>query len=318
MTLMHTHDLEKWKHHHRFDADSLARERRTWWVVILTAVMMAAEIAAGILFGSMALLADGVHMGTHVAALGIAVFAYNYARRHADDRRYTFGTGKVGVLGAFASAMILAIVALALIVESAHRLAAPQTIRFGDAMLVAVIGLVVNLVSALILGGHDHVEEHDHVAHGADDHGHHHHDHNMRAAYLHVVADAMTSVLAIVALLAGLFLGWIWLDPAMGIVGALVIGWWSFGLIRDTSRILLDGAVPDEVLAGIRAPIEADLDNCVSDLHVWEMSANKLGAIISIVTRRPMPPEHYKNLLSGLPELAHVTIEVHQCPCGPE
>jgi cation diffusion facilitator family transporter len=309
---MHLHSLKEWEHDHQFDSVSRTNERRTVWVVVLTAVTMVVEIAAGVLYGSMALLADGWHMGTHVAALGISVFAYRYARRHADDRRFTFGTGKVGVLGAFASAMILAIVALAMIYESAHRLVSPQLIQFNQAIVVAVVGLVVNLASALILGGRGEAGGDEAPAHG------HHHDHNLRAAYLHVVADALTSVLAIVALLAGLFLRWVWLDPIMGIVGALVIGWWSFGLIRDTSRILLDGAVPGDVLARIRAPIEADLDNCVSDLHVWKVAGNKLGAIVSVVTSRPRPAVYYKELLVGVKDLAHVTVEVHQCSCPPD
>lgn len=308
---MHLHSLKQWEHDHRFSAAPAANERNTVWVVVLTAVTMVVEILAGLAFGSMALLADGWHMGTHVAALGISVFAYRYARRHADDRRYTFGTGKVGVLGAFASAMVLAMVAVLMVGESAHRLVQPQTIRFNEAILVALIGLAVNVVSAFILGGGGSAADPDHPAHA------HHGDHNLRAAYLHVVADAMTSVLALAALFSGKWLGWGWMDPAMGIVGALVIAGWSFGLIRDTGRILLDGAVTGDVLARIRAPIEADRDNCVSDLHVWKVADSKLGAVVSVVTSRPMPPEHYKALLAGIPELAHVTVEVLQCSCPP-
>lgn len=255
----------------------------------------------------MALLADGWHMATHVAALGISLFAYRYARMHAEDQRYTFGTGKVGVLGGFASAVVLAVVAALMGLESAHRFLSPQAIRFDQSILVAVIGLVVNLLSAWWLGGredsgpgHDAATPHDH-------------DHNLKAAYLHVLADALTSLLAILALLSGKFFGWVWMDPLMGLVGGILIGAWSYGLLRDTGHILLDSAHEPEILDAVRSAIEAESDDRVSDLHVWKVSAGRYAAIVSVVTREPMPPEHYKDRLAGLDGLVHVTVEVHRC-----
>ena len=335
---MHSHTLERWQHDHTFGADQRrSAERRTWWVIGLTAAMMVAEIVAGTLTGSMALLADGWHMGTHAAALGITVFAYAFARRHAGNPRYTFGTGKVGALGGFASAVGLAVVAVLVLVESAVRVAAPVAIHFDEAIGVAVIGLIVNLASALVLRDHDpghaahdrdqgHDDDHDHAAHAHPrdddpaapaDHGHH--DHNLRGAYLHVLADALTSVLAIVALTAGKHLDQAWMDPAMGIVGALVIGRWSVGLLRDTGAVLLDAEVPPARLQRLRHAIEADADNRVADLHVWRVGPRHLAAVVSVVTHAPRPPEHYKALLSGHHDLAHVTVEVNGCtgtPCG--
>jgi len=229
---MHIYNLSQWKHAHRFYIVNEQGERNTMRVIILTIVMMGIEVTAGILYGSMALLADGWHMGTHATALGITAFAYFYARRHADDPRYSFGTGKVGVLGGFTSAVVLAVVAILMSVESLERLISPEAIRFNEAIVVAIIGLVVNLVSAFLLqGGH-----HDHGHNEA----HHHHDHNLRAAYFHVLADALTSVLAIVALFAGKIFGWNWMDPFMGIVGAIIISRWAYGLLQETSKVLLD------------------------------------------------------------------------------
>ncbi len=307
------HPVERWRHGHDFNLDTQEGERRTRLVVILTACMMVVEIAAGYLFGSMALLADGWHMGTHVAALSIAVFAYRYARRHADNPRFSFGTGKVTALGGFASAVALAVVAMMMGLESVGRLVAPETIRFDEAIVVAVIGLVVNLVSAWLLqggdaghhhGGHDH--HHDHTAH-------HHHDHNLRAAYLHVLADALTSVLAIVALVAGKLLGWVWMDAFMGLVGAALITRWAYGLVGETSGVLLDSSPSEDTLSRIRRALEADADNQVTDLHVWRLGPRDLGAIVSLVTHHPREPEHYKALLAHLPELGHVTVEVNRC-----
>jgi cation diffusion facilitator family transporter len=313
---MHAEDLDRWTHHHTFGTDErLASETRTWWVIGLTAVMMTAEIAAGIGFGSMALLADGWHMGTHAAALGIAVFAYVYARRNADNPNYSFGTGKVGALGGFASAVALAVVALLVLAGSLVRLASPVTISFDEAIAVAVLGLVVNLVSAWMLRGHDHHHHDEHHHHDAHDH----HDHNLRGAYLHVLADALTSVLAIVALVAGKHLGWVWMDPLMGIVGSLVIARWSYGLLRDTAGVLLDAEVPPAKRANVRAAIEADADNRVADLHLWRVGPRHLGAIISVVTHAPREPGHYKSLLQSYTDLVHVTVEVLRCdgaPCG--
>ncbi len=308
---MHIHDLENLQHRHEFFRVCEHCERRTWWVIILTAVMMVVEVCAGLLYGSMALLADGWHMGTHVAALSITVFAYWYARRYADDPAYSFGTGKVSVLGGFASAVVLAVVALLMMVESVERLLSPTTIQFNEAMLVAAIGLVVNLVSAYMLhGGNDHGHDHGHQHHGHGEGGHHHHDHNIRAAYMHVLADALTSVLAIVALFTGKMFGWIWMDPLMGIVGGLIIVKWSYGLLRDTSRVLLDAGIDEEIEKAVRETIESDADNRISDMHVWQVSPSQWAAIVSIATHHPRSAEHYKNLLADFSELAHVTVEV--------
>jgi cation diffusion facilitator family transporter len=306
---MHIHTLDQWRHSHDFHIDSVHGERRTLYVVLLTAFMMVIEIAAGYLYGSMALLADGWHMGTHVAALSISLFAYRYARRHAKNPYFSFGTGKVSSLGGFASAVALAVVALLMGLESIERLLSPQSIRFNEAILVASVGLVVNLLSAWLLhGGHDHT--HDHYQH---DHTSHHHDHNLRAAYLHVLADALTSVLAIVALVCGMAFGWIWMDALMGIVGAIVISKWSLDLIRESSGVLLD-SLPDHELAGeVRRAIESDADNRISDLHLWRVGPNRFAAIISLVTHHPRDPGHYKELLEGLGGLVHTTVEVNGC-----
>ena len=241
---MHGHSIERWQHRHVFLGRAHARnERRIWLVVALTAVMMVAEIAAGAIFGSMALMADGWHMSTHAAALAISAFAYRFARKHADDARFSFGTGKAGELAAFASAIILGLVAIGIAFESAVRIFSPIPIRFDEALIVAVIGLAVNLASAWLLMDRDADHDHDH----SHAHGHHHHDSNIRAAYLHVIADALTSVLAIVALLVGRLQGWLWLDPVIGIVGAVIIAQWSFGLLRSAGAVLLD-MVPDNDL----------------------------------------------------------------------
>jgi len=274
--------------------------------------MMVVEITSGWLFNSMALLADGWHMASHAAALFITVFAYWYARRHLHNKAYTFGTGKVGVLGGFTSAVVLGVVALLMVWESVQRFFEPLSINFDEAMAIAVLGLLVNLLSAWLLHqGGEHTHHHDGHAHS------HGHDHNLRAAFLHVMADALTSVLAIVALLTGKTLGWVWMDPAMGIVGAIVIGHWTYGLLRDTSRILLDGSIDEETQTQIREAIEADSDNRVADLHVWRVGANHMAAIISVVTHYPQSAEHYKSLLAGQSELAHVTVEVNFCEGAP-
>jgi cation diffusion facilitator family transporter len=309
---MHRHTLNRWRHEHRFHLEHAHGERATRRVIALTLAMMVIEIAAGLAFGSMALLADGWHMGTHAVALGITALAYYYARRHADNPRFSFGTGKVGELGGFASAVVLAVVALIMAVESVLRLIEPQPIRFNQAIAVAAAGLVVNVVSALMLQ----------EKHGHDDHGHeagvaavstHGRDHNLRAAYLHVLADALTSLLAIFALLTGKALGWVWMDPLMGIAGALIITRWAWGLLGDTSRILLDRDVDPRLVAEITSCIEAEADNRVSDIHVWRVGARSLAAIVSVVTHQPRSPEHYKNLLAGFGEIAHVTVEVNGC-----
>lgn len=319
---MHIHTLDDWRHDHVFIASDQERsEKRAYWVIALTVTMMIVEISSGWLFNSMALLADGWHMASHAAALCITVFAYWYARRNLHNHRYTFGTGKVGVLGGFSSAVVLGVVALIMVWESVQRFFEPLTIRFDEAIAVAVLGLSVNLVSAWLLhqgGGHDHHDHHENGHHRH--HRHHDHDHNLRAAFLHVMADALTSVLAIIALLTGKMLGWIWMDPMMGIVGALVIGHWTYGLLRDTSRILLDSDAGEGLKADIRNTIESDADNRVADLHLWRVGTRHVAVIVSIVTHFPKSAEHYKDLLRDHRDLAHVTVEVNRCdglPCLP-
>jgi cation diffusion facilitator family transporter len=279
--------------------------RRTLWVVALTAAMMVGEIAAGLAFNSMALLADGFHMATHAGALGIAAIAYAYAKRHAHGRRYTFGTGKVGDLAGFASALVLGIVALGIAFESAMRLVDPRPVAFTEATIIAVIGLGVNIVSALLLGhGHDH----GHAHHDTDDHHDHTHGHdnNLRSAYLHVVADALTSVLAIAALLGGRYLGWVWLDPLMGIVGSVVIAAWAWSLMRDTGAVLLD-ATDAAIEAEIRALVEAPGDAKIVDLHVWRVGPGAHSAIISVVgaTREAVCAR-----VKPVHEIEHLTVEI--------
>jgi cation diffusion facilitator family transporter len=318
---MHSHSIEPWRHRHVFLGAAHARhERRVWLVVALTAIMMVAEIAAGMLFGSMALLADGWHMSTHAAALSISAFAYRFARKHADDARFSFGTGKVGELAAFASAAILGLIAILIAYESVVRLFSPISIRFNEALAVAAIGLVVNLVSAwLLFDSEDHHHHHDHHDHHhdhddrCDDHHHHGHDSNIRAAYLHVLADALTSILAIVALLVGRFQGWVWLDPLIGVVGAVVIARWSLGLLRSAGAVLLDMEPQNGLASEVRRRLEAEGDR-IADLHLWQLGPGHFGAIISIVSDRPKAPDAYKARLAGLDGLSHVTVEVQACP----
>lgn len=304
-------------HSHDFLPDTGQAERNTFRVIALTAVMMVVEIVAGIAYGSMALLADGWHMSTHVAAFAITAFAYRYARRHSRSERFTFGTGKVGTLGGWTSAVALAVVALVMAVESIQRLLEPHPIAFDQAMIVAGIGLAVNLVSALLLqqGGHHHHHEH---GHGRHDHDHHHHgqpeDQNLRAAYLHVLADALTSVTAIVALVAGKFLGWSWLDAAMGVVGAIVITIWAKGLLTQTGRVLLDADVAPHAQGEIREALAKEEGLHLTDLHVWQVGPGKLAAIIALATRNPKSPEYYKSLLAEHEEFVHITVEVHHLP----
>lgn len=272
-------------------------ERRTLQVLALTLVTMFIEILAGFVFNSMALTADGWHMGTHAAAFGITIFAYRYARKHARNPRFSFGTGKVSVLGGFASAVGLAVVALLMSIESLHRLIEPREIRFNEAIAVAVLGLAVNLISAWLLKG-------AHAHHG------HHHDHNLKAAYFHVLADALTSVTAIIALTLGRFFGWAVLDPLMGIVGALVIARWAMGLIRETGGILLDGSVDPQVCNAIRSAIEEDGACRINDLHVWAVAPEHFAVILSVEVTAPRTPQAVKALLSGIPDLVHVNVEV--------
>ncbi len=284
--------------------------RRTMWVLWLTAVTMVVEIAFGWITGSMALLADGFHMATHAGAMAVAAAAYGYARRHARNPRYTFGTGKVGDLSGFASALILAFTALFIAVESATRLFEPVTVAFGEAAFVAVLGLIINLISAVMLG-HDHSHDHGHDdAHG-DDHGHDHDrgtghgDNNLRAAYVHVLTDALTSVLAIVALLAGRYMGWWWLDPAVGLLGSVVIAQWAWGLMKDTSAILLDTAEP-ALMARIKALAEGE-GATIRDLHVWRIGPHAHAAIISLAPGANVAA--VRQAVNALPRMEHVTVE---------
>lgn len=311
---MHRTNPARWQHSHDYAADSSVAERRTRIVIGITAAMMVVEIAGGIVFGSMALLADGWHMSTHVAAFFITALAYHFSRRHANDSRYSFGTGKMGVLGGFASAVVLAVIALLMAGESVHRFITPQPIHFDQAIAVAIIGLAVNLVCAWLLRDEPHHHGHAHGHEHGHDHGHGHGDLNLRAAYIHVLADALTSVTAIVALTAGKFLGWNWLDPVMGIVGSVIVSVWAYGLVRDTSGILLDRTpetsdLPDE----IRRAVESDGDSIIADLHVWQVGTGKYAAIVSIVAHNPKPVETYRELFREHEELVHVTVAIQHC-----
>lgn len=280
--------------------------KRTLWVVALTVAMMIGEITAGYITGSMALLADGFHMATHAGALGIAAAAYGYAKRHATSQRYSFGTGKVGDLGGFASALILGIVALGIGVESVMRLLQPTPVQFGTATLIAVVGLLVNIVSALLLGhGHDHDHDHDHP------HAHNGNDNNLRSAYVHVIADALTSILAIAALLAGRYLGWVWLDPVMGIVGAIVIARWAWTLMGVTAGVLLD-QTDAHVAEEIRELVEKPGGATITDLHVWRVGPQARAAIVSVLGEATVNADSIRERLKPVHEVSHLTVEFRQ------
>jgi cation diffusion facilitator family transporter len=325
---MHEHQLHHWRHSHDFGKINRKGESRTKWVLLLTFTTMLVEIAAGMRFHSMALLADGWHMATHVVAFLIAIFAYRYSRLHEQDETFAFSPAKVSVLGGFASSIALGMVALMMVAESAKRLALPENIQFDEAIIVAVVGLAVNLLSVLLLSehhDHQHSEQqpvadktHDHHDHASHDHEHRHdrhrqRDHNLAAAYMHVLADALTSVLAIIALLAGKYYGWNWLDIVMGFVGALVILVWARGLIKETAPVLLDQSVDEHYKQAIQATLEEDGECRVSDLHIWRLGASHHAAIIGVVTRYPKPPNHYKTMLANFIYLDHITIEVNGC-----
>jgi cation diffusion facilitator family transporter len=368
---MAIHDLSGWQHSHSFDPGNRAGERGTWIVVAITAVTMVAEIIAGYITGSMALLADGWHMATHVVALSIAGMAYQLARRWSHDERFAFGTWKIEVLGAFTSALLLGVVAVAMIWESIARLVHPEPIQYVGALVVAVIGLLVNLLSALVLQGphahthaghshgqdrahehghghdnghehdqghehehghghehdhdHDHGRNHEHARAHPQEHAHHahersdghdhqgHHDLNLKSAYVHVLADAFTSVLAIAALAAGLWAGWMWMDPAMGIVGAGVIAWWSKGLLADSARVLLDREMDSPIVGRIRAAVQCDGDAEICDLHVWRVGRASYAAVITIVAEEPLTPAAYRERVAGIDSLVHVSVEVNRC-----
>jgi len=312
---MHTESIERWVHDHTFGQDrKKSAERRTLIVSIVTVLTMIVEIVAGLAFGSMALLADGLHMGSHASALAISLFAYRYTRAHARDARFNFGTGKVNSLAAFASASILALIALAMAWESIARFLSPVSIGFNQAILVAVLGLIVNGACLAILGGHGHSRGKGRRKQDEEDHhAHDHKDHNLRSAYLHVLADALTSVLAVLALLAGKYLGQQWLDPFMGLVGAALVVNWSRGLLRSSARVLLDLQAPDEVKEAIRKAIESEGDNRVSDLHVWSVGPGIYAAEVAIVSSRPLDPDSYYSLLPKELGLVHATFETHLC-----
>lgn len=293
------------QHNHTFGQDKKRPgEQRTFIVIGITAAMMVIEITAGVLYGSMALLADGLHMASHTAALSINAFAYVYARKNANNPNFSFGTGKVNALGGFSGAILLAVFALLMVWESGNRLLEPIEISFNQAIIVAVIGLVVNAVSALILG----VKEEDHQ-HGGHKHAHKS-DQNLKSAYLHVITDALTSVLAIVALLTAKYFGYIWMDPLMGIVGAVLITRWSIGLLRSTSDILLDKQAPKEIQDKIIQIIENDGESLVADLHVWSIGPAIYSALISIVSNSTTTPAEYKARIPKELGLNHVSIEV--------
>ncbi len=303
------HDHGIWTRDHVFLGQGHSRaETRAKWAAIVTAIFMCVEIVCGLAYHSMALLADGAHMATHVGALGLAAGAYWLARRHAGSGRFSFGSGKFGDLAAFGSAILLGVTALAVAVESAQRIISPVPVAYGDALLIACIGLAVNLISALILKDDHHGHDHGH--------GHSHgHDNNMRAAYVHVLADAATSVLAIVALGAGYYFGLGILDPVSGLVGAFVIASWSYGLIRDSAMVLLDADADPQLSAEIRQTLEKDLGARISDLHLWRLGPGHQGLIVSLVSRDQTSAEQVKAALRRrYPDLSHVTVEVAVCP----
>jgi cation diffusion facilitator family transporter len=307
---MHSHSIDEYRHSHVFlGAAHEQNERKTWAVIAICAAMMIAEIIGGLWFGSVALMADGLHMSTHAGALLIAALAYTYSRSYAHDDRLAFGTGKLGDLAAFTSAIALAMIALLIGYESVERLIDPVPIAFNQAIPIAVAGLAVNLLSAFLLRDdhHHHGQDHDH------DHTHVHRDHNLRAAFVHVAADAAVSVLVICGLVAGRQFGWVWMDPAMGLVATVVILSWSWTLIRSAGAILLD-VCPDPALSRLIAVRLEQGSDRVSDLHLWRVGPGHLAAVISLVTDKPRAPDHYKRRLSGLKALSHVTIEVLPCP----
>lgn len=320
---MHADSLDSWRHEHIFLGEHHARnERRSWAVVALCGTMMAAEIVGGLLWGSMALVADGLHMSTHAGALIIAAFAYAYARRHARDERFAFGTGKLGDLAAFASAIVLAMIALLIGYESVERLIYPVSIAFDEAIPLAALGLAVNLVSAWLLHEdreHDDAAGHAHAHHDRDHHhdNHHHHaDHNLRAAYIHVIADAAVSVLALVGLVTARAFGWLWMDPVMGLVGMVVIANWSWNLIRIAGSVLLDMQPAGGLDRQIEQRLESPEGDRIADLHLWRVGPGHHAAVVSIVSDRPEAPAAYKARLAGISGLSHVTVEVLACP-GP-
>ena len=321
---MHTSDLSAWGHTHQFDPGNRAGERGTRAVMWLTAAMMVLEIAAGWRYNSMALLADGFHMSSHAVAIGLSAFAYAAARRYAGDRRFAFGTWKIEILAGFASAIFLLVVVVLMVAGSIERLVSPAPIHYQQAILIAALGLAVNIASALILGTAHHHDEGDHQHHAHDaHHGHEHqhephHDLNLKSAYVHVMADAATSVLAIVALAGGWLYGWAWLDPVTGIAGAVVVALWARRLLVDTGKVLLDREMDHPVVDEIRQAIAQDGkagDTCIADLHVWRVGKSGYACAISLVTHdRELTPAKVRGWLARHEEIVHATIEIQQCP----
>jgi cation diffusion facilitator family transporter len=306
---MHTESMDAWTHNHVFlGADHARNERRTRIVIALCGVMMVAEISGGILFRSMALVADGLHMSTHAAALLIAALAYALARRRADDGRFSFGTGKFGDLAGFTSAIVLAMIALLIAWESVGRFVNPVPIAFREAIPIAALGLGVNLLSAWLLRD-EHEHDHHHHGHGRD---HQHRDLNLRSAYVHVLADAAVSILAVIGLSIAWMLGWLWIDAAMGIIGAVVISNWAFGLMRDAGAVLLDVRPNAEFVRSVRERLEDGSDK-VADLHLWRVGPGHNAVVATILSHEPQAPSFYKKRLANLPGLSHVTIEVEPC-----
>jgi cation diffusion facilitator family transporter len=316
-----THDHGLWTHDHHFLGHGHERaESRAKLAAGITAAFMAIEVAAGFIFGSMALLADGVHMATHVGALGLAAGAYWLARRYSASARFTFGSGKFGDLAAFASAVVLGVISLAVAAESIERLLTPTAVDYRDALFIAGIGFIVNIICAFILGGgHEHGHDHGHTHGHADGHAHGGEDHNMRAAYVHVLADAATSVLAILALAGGLIWGLRWLDPVVGLIGAGVIASWAYGLVRDSGLVLLDATADPKLERDIRELVEREMGARVADLHLWRLGPGHHGLIVSLVSPDEINAEGVKGKLrERYPDLSHVTIEVAVCAdCAP-
>ena len=317
---MHSHDLSAWTHEHRFAEDNAHAERRTRVVLHVTLAMMTIEIASGWWFNSMALLADGWHMSSHAIAIGLSSWAYGLARRHAVDSRYAFGTWKIEVLGGFASAVLLLGVAAIMIFSSAQRLWQPQVIHYREALSVACLGLLVNLICALLLMRAKRPHDHQQHAHHAHDHAHPPHQHedlNLRSAYVHVMTDALTSVLAIAALVGGWFYGWAWLDPLMGVFGAVLVTLWARRLLIDTSAVLLDREMDHPVVEEIRAAIETPEERGatrISDLHVWRVGRNAYACAVSLVTHdHALDADAVRASLAQHEEIAHVTVEIHRC-----
>jgi cation diffusion facilitator family transporter len=303
-----------WTHDHVFDEGNPLAQRRTLWAVVLTALMMVAEISGGWIFNSMALLADGWHMSSHALALGLSVLAYAAARRLKHDTRFAFGTWKIEVLGGYTSAILLVLVAGFMFYQSIERLFTPKPIHYDEAIAVAIVGLIVNLVCAWLLrDGHAHHHHHGSSKNATHPGHHHHHDINLRSAYLHVVADAATSVLAILALMGGRFWGASWLDPVMGIAGAVLVSSWAFGLLRDAGRALLDAEMDAPVVMEIKQVIaESPIKAEICDLHVWRVGKGKYACILSLATAASTPPDFFKKQLTVHEELVHVTVEVNQ------